>query len=91
MTIAGHFVWLRGLRGFCPEKRPVGYQPRMTKEDNQEPAAIYPLGPEEYALKISILEQRYPPPKELPPEKPAPVEPPSPAPASGGAIVEAVE
>jgi hypothetical protein len=82
-TIAGHIVWLRGLRGFYAEKRPADYLPRMTKEENKEPVAIYPLGAEEYALKLSILEQRYPPPKEPPRERPALVEPPTPpAPSS---------
>lgn len=55
--IAGHLAWTRGLRGFVASKQPLGYQRR---NDEPEPVAMYPLGRDEFALRIAILEVRYP-------------------------------
>lgn len=61
MTIAGHLVWTKGLKGFVCEKRPAGYQPRT-----EEPPVVasYPLSADLYAMSLLKLEQRFAPPPE---------------------------
>lgn len=64
--IEGFLIWKRGARGWICEKWPASYQP---PHDAAEVVARYPLNADEYALKIAILEVRYPPPSEALPEK----------------------
>lgn len=65
-TIAGHLVWLKGLKGFRAEKHPAGYQP---PKDAPEPVARFPLNAEQYGMSILILEQRFAVPARLENEK----------------------
>ena len=61
----GLFVWLPDQRGPVPEKWPYD----MPDNGNRKmPLVAYKLGPEEFAMQITILEQRYPPP--APPPEP---------------------
>lgn len=61
---AGSLVWLKGLRGPRPEKWPADFA-RKSAKDADAPIVLaeHELGPEEFALTIPILEQRYPAPK----------------------------
>lgn len=55
--IVGYLVWVKGTRGFVPEKRPAGYTPT---KDEAPPVTSYPLNSEQYAMSLLILEQRFP-------------------------------
>ena len=64
----GRFVWVRSLRGPIPEKWPDDMP--VGGAVGKDVLQSYELGPDEFALKIAILEQRYPPPKAADPEPP---------------------
>jgi hypothetical protein len=57
MTIVGHLVWTKGLKGFRAEKHPESYMPPA---DAPPPVDRYELGPADYGLTIAILEVRFP-------------------------------
>lgn len=79
----GRFVWVRGQRGPVAEKWPHDMPVNSTA--GKVVLDSHVLGADEFSLRISILEQRYRPPKDEPPEPdPAPTSPtPSPiAPAA---------
>ena len=64
MSIGGHLIWLKGMRGPYAEKRPLDYE--QPKAGNPNPPIIlktYEIGENEFSLAIAILEQRYPPPE----------------------------
>lgn len=75
----GSFVWIRGLRGPVPEKWP--HDMPAGGREGKHILRERKLSASEFALKISILEQRYPPPDDTPPPDPAPVAPKSPRPS----------
>ena len=84
----GRFVWVRSLRGPIPEKWPDDMP--VGGAVGKDVLQSYELGPDEFALKIAILEQRYPPPKAADPEPPrepdpSPSTPPPRPPATRGA------
>jgi hypothetical protein len=60
MKSAGKFVWIKGLRGPLAEKWPHD-MPSGAKADKVVIIG-HELSAEEFALKIAILEQRYPAP-----------------------------
>lgn len=66
MQHAGSLVWVlikqprKGGPRATPEKRPVG---DLVGGDRGEVLAEHKLGPDEFALALEILEQRYPAPK----------------------------
>ena len=65
MSIGGHLVWLKGMRGPYAEKRPLDTE--YLKERNPNPAVVlksYEISEDEFSLTIAILEQRYPCPKD---------------------------
>ena len=77
MKPGGRFVWLRGLRGPIAEKWP--HDMPVGGANGKDVLQSYELGADEFALKITILEQRYPPPKDPePPREPDPSPTPSP-------------
>lgn len=63
MKIAGHLVWVKTPRGPRCEKWPAD----MARRDEKDPSAPvvlkeYPLNAEQFTMKLSILEQRFPAP-----------------------------
>ena len=60
MQIAGWFVWVKGLRGAVAEKWALD-MPLGSRKDKVV-LAQHELTADEFALRIAILEQRYPPP-----------------------------
>jgi hypothetical protein len=93
MKPGGRFVWVKGLKGPVPEKWPHDMPAGGTL--GKDVVHTYELGADEFALKIAILEQRYPAPKPPEPEPPHDPEPspttPSPStPPSAPAVAKAV-
>jgi len=80
MKPGGRFVWVRGLHGAVPEKWP--HDMPVGAATGKDVLQSYELGADEFSLKIAILEQRYPAPKEPPPEPdPSPATPRAPRPS----------
>lgn len=64
--VGGLFVWVKGQRGPYAEKWPLD-KPHNKTGGAGAPVVLreYRLSPDEFALRIAVLEQRYPaPPKE---------------------------
>lgn len=60
MIVAGSLVWVKDMRGPTPEKWPADMA--SGGKVNKEVLAEHKLGPDEFALKLAILVQRYPAP-----------------------------
>lgn len=58
----GTLVWLRGQKGPYLEKRSADMP--INGKLTEDILSQHPLNDDEYPLKLSILEQRYPPPKD---------------------------
>jgi hypothetical protein len=84
MKPAGKFVWIKGLRGPVAEKwphdMPAGGKTGKVVLDEHD------LSADEFALRIAILEQRYPPPKSEPPAPETTPPPPAPKPTAPAAM-----
>lgn len=60
--IAGVLVWIEGPNGKGPvaEKWPIN--PIDATKRDKVVLARHPLNPDQYSMKLAILEQRFPPP-----------------------------
>lgn len=61
--VGGLFVWVKGPRGPYPEKWPLD-KPQNKTGGASAPVVLqqHQLSPDEFALRIAVLEQRYPAP-----------------------------
>jgi hypothetical protein len=60
MIVGGKLVWVRSQKGPVPEKWPMNMP--SEQRNGKYVLAEHELSVDEFAMKIAILEQRYPPP-----------------------------